>query len=704
MRKQKDFLMLCVVFVMALFVSIAVACNGDTEPTTQTADHTGLTASAINYGQPLSESTLSGGDSRGTYAWTDPTVVPTVSGGAAGYSVTFTPNEGEDTDWSGLTTTVTVTVNKASATVTAAAKTKVYGEADPELTYTATGLLGSDTLTGSLAREEGTDVGTYAITQGTLANENYNITFVGAEFTVTPKALTVTADAKTKVYGEEDPELTYTAEGLVGTDTLTGSLTREEGTDVGTYDITQGTLANKNYEITFVGAEFTITKASATPDNSTLAASDVELGQPLSSSVLSGGDPRGTYAWKDGSVVPALSDSGVTAYEVTFTPNDTKNIAWSNLDTTVTVIVFDPRVIATLTEDGADSNGEIKSQDTNYSTFAFDAEKSAYKWTPTGLMDVNTSTLNAITVRIGSETANKIDAGCEKYTYLAMDMCFSSADIEEMIWWMATEDKTKAAVYGRDSSVLIIVDMQTKTSLDYMAVEAGKWYTVYLQTGGLYEQFGQKWFISQGAASDGLCHEFWLKNIRFADEVDADSEMIASLTKDGANCNGEIKSQDGNYSSFAFDAEKGAYKWTPTALIDGNTSTLNAITIGASTATATKIVNGCGIYTYLAMDMCFSSADIREMIWWIGTEDGSKGAVYGKDSDVLIIVDADTNERVDHTSVEAGKWYTIYLQTGNVFEQFSQKWFISQGVAEDGSCHEFWLKNIRFTNVLDAAA
>jgi large repetitive protein len=48
-------------------------------------------------------------------------------------------------------------------------------------------LIGGDTFTGALTRAVGEDVGTYAITQGTLAlSTNYTIAFTGADFDITP--------------------------------------------------------------------------------------------------------------------------------------------------------------------------------------------------------------------------------------------------------------------------------------------------------------------------------------------------------------------------------------------------------------------------------------------------------------------------------------------------------------------------------------
>jgi hypothetical protein len=100
-------------------------------------------------------------------------------------------------------TDVTVDISAARLTVYADAKSKTVGAADPALTFTTSGLVGGETiataLTGSLVRAAGTEVGTYAITQGTLAavNGNYSITFVGANFTISAAAAGVTLSSVT---------------------------------------------------------------------------------------------------------------------------------------------------------------------------------------------------------------------------------------------------------------------------------------------------------------------------------------------------------------------------------------------------------------------------------------------------------------------------------------------------------------------------
>jgi gliding motility-associated-like protein len=169
-----------------------------------------------------------------------------------------------------LVATTNGTINKKPLTITATAgQTKIYGAADPtSYAYTLSApLLGSDVLTGALTRVAGETVGPYAIQQGTLTNTNYDITYVGNNFTITKKTLTITATAgQIKIYGAADPtSYAYTLSApLLGTDVLTGALIRVAGETVGPYAIQQGTLTNSNYDITYVGNNFTITKKPIT--------------------------------------------------------------------------------------------------------------------------------------------------------------------------------------------------------------------------------------------------------------------------------------------------------------------------------------------------------------------------------------------------------------------------------------------------------
>lgn len=86
---------------------------------------------------------------------------------------------------------------------------KVYGEADPELTYVAEGLADGEALTGNIGRSSGEDAGEYAYNLGNLANAHYTLTLYNpdqAVFRITEKeqqAPKLTAAAET-VWGKAD--------------------------------------------------------------------------------------------------------------------------------------------------------------------------------------------------------------------------------------------------------------------------------------------------------------------------------------------------------------------------------------------------------------------------------------------------------------------------------------------------------------------
>jgi hypothetical protein len=163
-----------------------------------------------------------------------------------------------------------LSITQKEITITADTKTKLYGAVDPAFTYqiTSGSLEAGDVLTGGLTRVLGEDVGEYAISS-TLSNDNYAITFVPATLGITQKEITITADTKTKLYGEVDPEFTYqiTSGSLINNDVFSGNLTREIGEEIGVYLIQLGSLTlGANYNITFVEANFEITTSLSNID------------------------------------------------------------------------------------------------------------------------------------------------------------------------------------------------------------------------------------------------------------------------------------------------------------------------------------------------------------------------------------------------------------------------------------------------------
>ena len=157
------------------------------------------------------------------------------------------------------------TITPRPVTITPQAKSVAYGEAPLALTYDDDNLVNGDVLEGELGCELGTDVGTYAITQGTLYHKNYEITFVeGVVYEITAREITVTINNAESEYGEEDAELTYsiTKGNLIGNDDLQVTLVRESGSEMGTYEIS-GSHNNANYSVTFINGTYTIKKFKA---------------------------------------------------------------------------------------------------------------------------------------------------------------------------------------------------------------------------------------------------------------------------------------------------------------------------------------------------------------------------------------------------------------------------------------------------------
>ncbi len=220
-------------------------------------------------------------------------------------------------------------ITAKSITVTAdASQTKVYGEADPAFTYgVSPALVTGDSFSGALARTAGENVvGTYAINQGTLtAGANYTIAFAPANFSITAKPVTITVTAgQSKIYGSADPTYTYSVSpSLITGDSLEGALSRTAGGSVGSYAINIGTLANTNYSISFVGADFSIV-ALAAPTG--LSATSGNESISLSWSAVTGATGYKIYkSTSTGSFVsPAISTVTGTTYAVAGLTNGTK--------------------------------------------------------------------------------------------------------------------------------------------------------------------------------------------------------------------------------------------------------------------------------------------------------------------------------------------------------------------------------------------
>ncbi len=189
--------------------------------------------------------------------------------GDVGNTYTITPKGLTATNYEITYTPGTLTVEQKEVGLDWSNIPLTYNGATQAPTATATGVVNSDEISVTVTGTQ-SDAGTgYTATASELTGTkagNYKLpTNNTTTFEIGAKTLTITAEAKSKTYGDDDPELTYTSEGLVGSDAITGSLSRVEGEIVGTYAINQGDLsAGSNYAISYTGANLTISKKALT--------------------------------------------------------------------------------------------------------------------------------------------------------------------------------------------------------------------------------------------------------------------------------------------------------------------------------------------------------------------------------------------------------------------------------------------------------
>ena len=171
-----------------------------------------------------------------------------------------------------------------------------------------------------------TNVGTLNVT-AKAENKNYKDVTVDYTLKVTRKAVTVTADNKSKVFGEKDPELTATVTGTLGNDTVDYTLTREAGEAAGKYEITvKGDKLQGNYTVTYVAGTLTITRQSIDPGT------DPEKPNPDYTGAKVNSPKDEVYDGKEHKWIPTVTDKADkklkagTDYTVEYSTSDFTNV------------------------------------------------------------------------------------------------------------------------------------------------------------------------------------------------------------------------------------------------------------------------------------------------------------------------------------------------------------------------------------------
>ena len=171
-----------------------------------------------------------------------------------------------------------LTIDSAELTITALDASQVYGESLPQLTASYRGFVNGDTAdsmsvppTLSTSATAGSHVGSYPITAEGAWAADYTIRYVDGTLLVTPAALTITADWKSKSYGAPLPELTLRYDGFVNGDTVaslseapTLATSATAASHVGSYPILAEGASTADYTINYVDGTLVVTQVALT--------------------------------------------------------------------------------------------------------------------------------------------------------------------------------------------------------------------------------------------------------------------------------------------------------------------------------------------------------------------------------------------------------------------------------------------------------
>jgi hypothetical protein len=236
---------------------------------------------------------------------------------------------------------VTLTVARRPLDVSIAGAAKVYGVANPPLTYTVAisqlvGGDGANVVVGApaTAADERSPVGGYAIVTGTLRSTNYELIVTPATLIVTPATLTVTAHSKTRRLGQANPPLELSYTGFANDDDAgdldlapTLATTATAASPAGSYPITVAGGQDANYSFVYVAGSLNVVEKDV-PEISWSAPLTISYGTALGDAQLDaaasfGGQPvAGTFSYSPPAGTLLRAGRG-QLLRVLFTPADT---------------------------------------------------------------------------------------------------------------------------------------------------------------------------------------------------------------------------------------------------------------------------------------------------------------------------------------------------------------------------------------------
>lgn len=288
--------------------------DGET-PLTKDVDYTVSYGDNIKVGENKGSATVKAAEN-GNYTFSDVTAYFNIVAQAG--SISITAKNAEYTGNAYAESNIEVSKNNATASVT--------------FTYYTDANATEQTTTDSGAAYEGAapkNAGTYYVKASMDASDNYSFAeSTVASFTITKKALTITAEDKTITFGDAAPDYTFTGNGYVaGEDSsvinAAFDCTYKQGSNAGTYTITV-TATAANYEISCNRGTLTVAKKQLTAADLTAAENNPTAKEYDGTAALPGVTYQVTINDQTYTVTgkAAFADKNVgTDKTVTFTPN-----------------------------------------------------------------------------------------------------------------------------------------------------------------------------------------------------------------------------------------------------------------------------------------------------------------------------------------------------------------------------------------------
>jgi hypothetical protein len=231
------------------------------------------------YGEPNAAFTLDysgfvNGDDAGDLD-TEPTAECDAAAQSDAGSYFITPSGGSDNHYSFEYIAGYLTVTKAPLDITVDDAERIYGDENPEFNWIYSGFVNDDDESDLDALPEGTtpagpesDAGSYPISVAGGGDNNYEFVINEGILQVLKAELSGSPDDQAKIYGEPNPEFTYTFTGFRNEDNA-GDLdtvpevvtTADETSPVGTYILSMIPYQDGNYTISYTDDTLTIEKA-----------------------------------------------------------------------------------------------------------------------------------------------------------------------------------------------------------------------------------------------------------------------------------------------------------------------------------------------------------------------------------------------------------------------------------------------------------